>query len=230
MKSVAVIPARGGSKRIHRKNVREFNGRPMLAWPITRALDSGLFDSVIVSTDDDEIAAAALAAGAEVPFRRPPELADDHTATVPVIAHAIQALDLPVDNFTAVCCIYPATPLLDPGDLHQAFTAWRDRPERFVLAAHASEPRLARALTLDDRGAARMLLPEFAATRTQDLPRTYLDAGWFYVGSTRAWTNASTIIEGASVIEISADRAIDIDTEADWQRALDAAAHINEHA
>jgi N-acylneuraminate cytidylyltransferase len=217
---IAVIPARGGSKRVPRKNVRDFHGRPMIAWAIQHAIQADVFDRVVVSTDDDEIAAAAEAAGADVPFRRPAALADDHTATIPVIAHAIEALGSPCDDATAVCCIYPATPLVEPAQLRAAVERWRLDPTRFVLAAYAPDLPIARAFTLDEDGAARMLLPGFTATRTQDLPRTLLDAGCFYVGSTRAWTTAESVIEGARVVEIPADRAIDIDTEADWQRAL----------
>lgn len=222
MSAVAIIPARGGSRRIPRKNVRDFRGRPMIAWAVQHALAAGCFERVVVTTDDDEIATAAVAAGAEAPFRRPADLADEHTPTTPVIAHAITALGLPADDEMAVCCVYPATPLLEPADLRAALDAWRARPERFVVAAYAPHLPIARAFALDDDGA-RMLLPGFATTRTQDLPRVYLDAGWFYVGSTRLWLGATSIIEGAGVIEIDADRAIDIDTEADWQRALERA-------
>ena len=224
MTSIAVIPARGGSKRVPRKNVRDFHGRPMIAWPIAAALAAGVFDRVVVSTDDDEIAAAAAAAGAEVPFRRPAELADDHTPTAPVIAHAAAALGLPIDDATGVCCIYPATPLLEASDLRSAVEVWRARAERFVIAAYAPDLPIARAFTLDDEGSAALLLPQFSGTRTQDLPRTLLDAGWFYVGSTRAWAAAVSPIEGAAVVEIEPDRAIDIDTEDDWRRALERAA------
>jgi N-acylneuraminate cytidylyltransferase len=222
MTTVAIIPARGGSKRIPRKNVRDFNGRPMIAWAIGHALEAGIFDRIIVSTDDDEIATAAKDAGAEVPFQRPAHLADDMTTTTPVIAHAISELGLSVDGATPVCCIYPATPLLSPDDLRAVLDAWERRPDRFALTAFAPELPIARAFALDADGAARMLLPGVAEMRTQDLPRALLDLGWCYVGSTRAWTESTSAIEGASVVEIPADRASDIDTEDDWQRALQA--------
>ena len=220
MNAVAIIPARGGSKRIPRKNVRDFNGRPMIAWAIGHAREAGIFDRVIVSTDDDEIAAAAEAAGAEVPFRRPANLADDTTATAPVIAHAITQLGLTIDDTSPVCCIYPATPLLEANDLRRVLAAWHERPERFALTGYAPTLPITRAFTLDDEGAASFLQPEFAQTRTQDLPRALLDVGWCYIGSTRAWGEATSVINGASVVEIPAERAIDIDTEDDWQYAL----------
>jgi pseudaminic acid cytidylyltransferase len=220
MNAVAIIPARGGSKRIPRKNLREFNGRPMIAWAIGHAIAAGIFDRVVVSTDDDDIALAALDAGAEVPFRRPAHLADDTTATAPVIAHAISALELSIDDTTPACCIYPTTPLLKPDDLRTVLDVWLEHPERFVLTGYAPALPIARAFTLDGDGAAALLLPEFAMTRTQDLPRAMLDVGWCYVGSTRAWTTTTSVIDGASVVEIPAERAIDIDTEADWQQAL----------
>ncbi|MEE4209386.1 MAG: pseudaminic acid cytidylyltransferase, partial [Parvularcula sp.] len=113
--SVAILPARGGSKRVPRKNVRDFAGRPMIAWPIATAQASGCFERIVVSTDDDEIARIAREVGAETPFRRPDALADDHTGTRPVVAHAVNALGL--DPETAVCCIYPTAPFLDAADL-----------------------------------------------------------------------------------------------------------------
>ena len=114
---IAVIPARGGSKRIPRKNIRPFGGKPMIAWSIEAALASGCFDRVIVSTDDGEIADVARRCGAEVPFMRPPELSDDHTGTIPVIAHAILAAQQEGSAATAVCCIYATAPFVRPEDL-----------------------------------------------------------------------------------------------------------------
>ena len=224
MTAVAVIPARGGSKRVPRKNVRDFNGRPMIAWPIATAIASGAFDRVVVSTDDDEIAAAAEAAGAEVPFRRPADLADDHTPTVPVIAHAVGELGLADDRGTAVCCIYPATPLLTSADLHAGLAAWHQRPGRFAFCAYDPGLPICRAVVVGDDGAAAWLAPEHARTRSQDLPRTLLDAGWYYVGAGASWASAVSILEGATPVEIDRARAVDIDTEEDWQRAAALAA------
>lgn len=226
MTTVAIIPARGGSRRVPRKNVRDFHGRPMIAWPIAAALESGLFDRIVVSTDDDEIAAAATTAGAEVPFRRPADLADDHAPTLPVIAHAIEELGLPIDDDTAVCCLYPATPLVLPDDLRAGAALLAERGG-FAVAAYAPPIPIARAFAPDAEGRARWLLPDHARTRTQDLPRIFLDAGWFYWGSTASWTTADSIVDGATILEIPADRALDIDTEADWQRAAALASDSN---
>jgi pseudaminic acid cytidylyltransferase len=166
---LAVIPARGGSKRIPRKNIRPFAGKPMVAYAIDAARTTGLFDHVIISTDDIEIATIGRALGAEIPFMRPVELADDTTPTVPVIAHAIRScreLGWPVRQ---ACCIYPTAPLLDPRDIEAAFRMLdgQDQPYVFPVAEYASPVQ--RALRRAADGRAQPLFPEFVRTRTQDL-------------------------------------------------------------
>ena len=132
---LCVIPARGGSKRIPRKNIREFGGKPMIAWSIKAALASGCFDQVIVSTDDDEIAKIAESFGAEVPFRRPADLADDQTATRPVVIHVIQEVEKDFGRTDHVCVIYPTAPFIQVADLHVVLINYR-RKCRFCLQRH----------------------------------------------------------------------------------------------
>ena len=218
---IAVLPARGGSKRVPRKNVRPFCGRPMIAWPIRAALDSGLFDKVVVTTEDDEIAAAARAAGAEVPFMRPAGLADDHTPTRAVVNHAITAMaGLTGRPVASACLIYATAAFLAPDDLRAA-RALLDAPGRdFVFAALPFAHPVQRALVEDGAGGVRMLSPEHAGTRSQDLPEAFHDAAQFYWGRAEAFLAGRPMFGPASAPYLLArDRAVDIDTPADWDFA-----------
>jgi N-acylneuraminate cytidylyltransferase len=203
----------------------------MIEWAIETALGSELFDRVIVSTDDSRIAEIAMASGAEVPFTRSEALSDDATSTMPVVADAIDLLDLPVDSAHAVCCIYPTTPLLEAADLERALTLWSSSEVAFTFAAYRVELPILRAFTKGPRGRAELLFAENANRRTQDLPEVYLDAGQFYFGSTLAWTSYESLIgANSNFIEIPSIRAIDIDTEDDWQQAEEAARHLDRAA
>lgn len=220
MSRVAIIPARGGSKRIPRKNLREFLGRPMIAYPIALARGSGLFDRVVVSTDDDEIAALASEEGAEVPFRRPDDLANDHAGTRPVIEHAIRALEHDGDPVALVCCLYPCTPLLEEGDLRAALAMLDTLPaDRFVISLAAFPSAIERALRRDGAGHAHPVDPAMSQKRTQDLEPAYYDAGQFYAGRREAWLGPRAIFDGAGSVVLPASRAVDIDTEEDWAMA-----------
>lgn len=218
--TLAVIPARGGSKRIPRKNIRPFAGNPMIAFAIDAALASGQFDHVVVSTDDDEIADIARERGAEVPFLRPAELSDDFTPTVPVIAHAIGACTELGMATELVCCIYPGVPLIDPADL----TAARER--LVASGAHYAFPvapfpaAIQRALRRDgETGTTRPFNPEYVNTRTQDLEPAYFDAGQFYWGHRQAWLDGLNIHANGTTIVLPEWRVVDIDTPEDWTRA-----------
>ena len=216
-KPIAVIPARGGSKRIPRKNLRHFAGRPMIAYAIQAALDAGVFGQILVSTDDEEIASVARAEGAEVPFMRPAHLADDHTATVPVIEHAVNALTLTDD--TPVCCIYPAVPLLQPSDLATALSLLRSESPEYVFPVVGYPSPIQRALVRDTEGGTRPLQPEHMQTRTQDLTPAFFDAGQFYWGLASTWRAGLSIHGHARTLVIPEWRGIDIDTPDDWVRA-----------
>ncbi|MEM9430239.1 MAG: pseudaminic acid cytidylyltransferase [Pseudomonadota bacterium] len=212
--SLAVIPARGGSKRIPRKNIRLFAGRPVIAWSIAAAREAGL-ERVVVSTDDEEIAAIAMAEGAEVPFRRPTALADDLTPTRPVIAHAVEALGAE----GPVACIYPAAPFLEGADLRAGLAALGPGVT-YALAVTLYPHPIQRALRRHPDGRIEMLSPEHAHTRSQDLEEAWHDAGQFYCADAATWATDAPILSSRSVgIPLPGHRAHDIDTEEDWERA-----------
>ncbi len=216
---IAIIPARGGSKRIPRKNILPFAGQPMIRWPITAARDSGLFDHVIVSTDDDEIAQVAQAAGAAAPFRRPAALADDFAPARGVINHAIRATEeLHAARTTQVCCIYATAALIEAQDLIAAHALLNEREDtRFVFAAASFAHPAQRAMTETDGGGVEMLFPEHAKTRSQDLAETFHDAGMFYWGQRDAFLAEHPMFGPQSrPWLIPRTRAQDIDTPEDW--------------
>jgi pseudaminic acid cytidylyltransferase len=216
---LAIIPARGGSKRIPRKNIRDFAGRPMIGYAIAAARDAGVFDRIVVSTDDDEIAAIAREQGAEVPFKRPPELSNDTAGTVPVIQHAMQTLAQTGVPATRVCCIYPGVPLLQARVLRQALERLQDSGCDFVFPVLEFPSPVQRALARDADGSTRSMFPEHAQTRTQDLPPAYHDAGQFYWGTSAAWLSGRSPHLGARTIVLPSWAAVDIDTPEDWARA-----------
>jgi pseudaminic acid cytidylyltransferase len=216
---LAVIPARGGSKRIPRKNIKPFAGKPMLSYAIDAARASGLFDHIVVSTDDEEIAQLARSAGATVPFMRPPELSDDITPTVPVVAHAIRECAARGMAADQVCCIYPGVPLLDVADLKQAFDLLQSSGSAYVFPVTTFPSAVQRALQRDADGSTRPMYPQFASTRTQDLEPAYHDVGQFYWGTARSWLDGLNIHQNGRTIVVPEWRVVDIDTPADWQRA-----------
>ncbi|MES2339697.1 MAG: pseudaminic acid cytidylyltransferase [Pseudomonadota bacterium] len=217
---IAVIPARGGSKRIPRKNIRVFAGKPMIAYAIDAAHASGAFDRVVVSTDDAEIADIARAHGAELPFTRPAELADDHTPTVPVIAHAITACRALGWDIDAACCIYPGVPLIDPQDILAARDLLDEAGgEGFAFPVAEFPSAIQRALRRGEGGAVAPFDPAHVGTRTQDLEPAYYDAGQFYWGGAAAWLAGLNIHANGRTIVLPEWRVVDIDTPADWERA-----------
>lgn len=216
---IAVIPARGGSKRIPRKNIRPFCGKPMIAYAIETALASALFEHVVVSTDDDEIAEVALRYGAEVPFRRPSILADDHTGTLPVMAHAIERCQSMGWDVDAACCIYPAVPLLQPSDLREGCRLLEKSGEEFAFPIVAFPSAIQRALHMLPDGHVKPMHPEYTGTRTQDLEPAYYDAGQFYWGLTTAWLRGVSPHQVGVAMAIPEWRAVDVDTPSDWRRA-----------
>lgn len=217
---LAVIPARGGSKRIPRKNIRDFCGRPMISWSISAARDSGCFDKIMVSTDDPEIAALAREYGAETPFLRPAELSDDHTPTVPVVAHAIvQAMALwgPV---SAVCCLYATAPFVRAEDLQNGLTRLEAGNCNFVFPVTTFAFPIQRALRRSETGEVTLFHPEHQTTRSQDLEEAWHDAGQFYWGHKQAWMEGGQIMASGSVgLALPRYRVQDIDTPEDWTRA-----------
>lgn len=218
--NVAIIPARGGSKRILRKNVMPFIGQPIIGYSIETALRSGLFERVIVSTDDDDIADVARRFGAEVPFVRPSELSDDTSGTHEVVAHAVRWL---LDDGSPVrfaCCFYATAPLAVIEDLKRGLNALQRGGWDTVVAATTFASPVFRALTRNEDGGVRMIFPEHYRTRSQDLPVAIHDAGQFY------WTTIATALAPSrgftartSVVMVPRWRVQDIDTPEDWTRA-----------
>jgi pseudaminic acid cytidylyltransferase len=219
--NICVIPARGGSKRIPRKNIREFCGKPMIAWSIEAAQQSDCFEQVVVSTEDPEIAAVARDWGADVPFLRPAQLADDYVGTTPVVAHAVQwCLDR--DQVPeAVCCLYATSPFVQPQDLRLGLQSLDSVPEeRFVFTATSYPFPIQRALRLDSSsGRAQMWEPENFNKRSQDLEEAYHDAGQFYFGRPQAWLTDRNLFQGSLPLVLPRWRVQDIDVEDDWIRA-----------
>jgi pseudaminic acid cytidylyltransferase len=217
---IAVIPARGGSKRIPRKNIKLFCGKPMIAWSIEAAKSSGLFEHVIVSTDDAEIAEVAKQWGAEVPFKRPEELSNDYAGTTSVIAHATQwALDQGID-LEAVCCIYATAPFVQKDDLKQGWDALNSGDWDYAFTVTDFTAPIFRSFKQTAEGGIEMFFPEHFSTRSQDLPIALHDAGQFYWGRPTAWLDGKRIFDWRSKpVMIPRWRVQDIDTVDDWERA-----------
>lgn len=218
---VAVIPARGGSKRIARKNIRPFLGTPLLQRTIAVLTKAALFDRIVVSTDDEEIAALAIAAGAEAPFRRPAELADDHTGARPVIIHAIETLERDsAVTLGPVCIVYPTAVSIEPDDIRESFGQLESDSVDFVFSAAGFDAPIQRALRRLPDGTCELMWPEHTHTRSQDLEEAYHDAGQFYWGHRRAWLAGTPVFAAKSRMHILPRwRVQDIDTEEDWTRA-----------
>ena len=213
---VAIIPARGGSKRIPNKNIRLFAGKPILTYSIETAAKSGLFDLIIVSTDSPDIAAVARDHGAGV-HNRSAELSDDHTGTMQVIRDVL--LNIEADM---ACCIYATAPLLTPRDLEVGYRTLITRDyEQFAFSVCEYQMPIERALRLSPTtGSVSAISPEHAGTRTQDLPKSYRDAAQFYWCRRRALLDGLPLYSDLSVgIPLPADRVCDIDTEDDWRLA-----------
>jgi pseudaminic acid cytidylyltransferase len=216
---IAIIPARGGSKRIPRKNIRPMAGMPLIGRAIDTAHQSGLFERVVVSTDDDEIAEISRSFGAEVPFRRPEELSDDLCPTRPVIAHAIRyLLEARESDFAATCVMYPAAVLALPSDLRSALDVFRTGDVDQVFSAARFPAPIQRSWLLSSDGLALFREPENFNRRSQDLLETFYDAGQFYWSTNDYWlSDRPEETYRRQLYELPRDRVCDIDTEDDWQ-------------
>ncbi|TKB05598.1 pseudaminic acid cytidylyltransferase [Desulforhopalus sp. IMCC35007] len=217
---LAVIPARGGSKRIPRKNIREFCGKPIIAYSIEAALQSKCFDSVIVSTDDAEIAAVARECGAETPFVRPEELSNDCAGTIPVIKHAIEWF---IENGVQpelVCCVYATAPFVTPQDLKRGLELLVSTQCEYAFTVTSYPFPIQRAVKITQSGRLEMFQPEHFNTRSQDLEEAFHDAGQFYWGRSKAFLGELPIFtEDAAPVVLPRHRVQDIDTLEDWYKA-----------
>lgn len=217
---IAIIPARGGSKRIPRKNIKEFCGKPMIAWSIQAAQASNCFDRIIVSTDDQEIANIAHQLGADVPFMRPDELADDYTGTIPVIRHAIQWFEAHEGKVDFACCIYATAPFLSADDLRLGWEVIRGDSCDYAFSVTSYAFPIQRAIRIAEDGTVAMFNPEHSLTRSQDLDEAWHDAGQFYWGTAAAWCAQKAIFgQTSKPIHLPRHRVQDIDTPEDWVRA-----------
>lgn len=217
---VAIIPARGGSKRIPRKNIRLFCGRPMIAWSIESALKSACFDHIFVSTDDVEIAGIAKALGAEAPFMRPAELADDYAGTIPVIAHAVGWINHHVGVVDHVCCLYATAPFTQADDLRRGFDLLQHSGADYAFSVTSFPFPIQRAIRITSEQRVEMFNPECFGMRSQDLEEAFHDAGQFYWGRAAAWLEGKSLFSRDSVpVFLPRYRVQDIDTVEDWDRA-----------
>jgi pseudaminic acid cytidylyltransferase len=217
---LCVIPARGGSKRIPRKNIRPFAGRPIMAYSIETALESGLFDRVMVSTDDEEIAEVARRLGAEVPFMRPAGLADDQTGTNTVVRQAIQWHAVNAVQVAQACCLYATAPFIQARYLSEGLDRLLAAGKSFVFSVTPYPFPIQRAIRLNPQGEVEALYPEFRQTRSQDLEPTYHDAGQFYWGTAQAFLDEVPLFSSAALPVLLPPHLVqDIDNEEDWRRA-----------
>ena len=220
MTATAIIPARGGSKRIPRKNIRQFHGRPMIAWTIDTAINSGLFSNVIVSTDDAEIAAIAQEHGAQVPFLRPADFSNDYATTKDVMRHAVTWLAKNQIESDFVCCLYATAPFLQAEDVVKGLRALQESTAEYAYAVTEFDYSPHRALIKNQNGQVSLEKPELAAVRSQDLPSLVHDAGQFYWAKTETWLTQQEVLSSAGIgIEIPRSQAQDIDNEEDWKLA-----------
>lgn len=220
--NVAIIPARGGSKRIPRKNIKAFCGKPMIAWSIDAARQSGVFDRIIVSTDDEEIADVARHYGAEVPFMRPQILSDDFSGTNAVIKHAVQMLEKEGDVIANACCIYATAPFIQIADILEGYkNITQNEDVLFSFPVCEFPYPIQRAIKKIDNDRLEMFQPENFTSRSQDLEPAYHDVGQFYWGKRDAWLNdLQTFAAYSMPVVIPRKRAIDLDTPEDWELAV----------
>lgn len=219
--NLCVIPARGGSKRIPRKNIRSFHGKPIIVWSIEAVKKAGVFDAVVVSTDDEEIALIAESCGAQTPFRRPAELSNDHAATLPVIAHSIRWWEEHRGAVDYCCCIYATAPFLQPEYLRKGLELLREKPEaEFSFSVTSYAFPIFRALRISGSGRLEMFWPDNESKRSQDFPEAWHDAGQFYWGRKNAFLENAGIFTAKSYPVIIPRHLVqDIDTAEDWERA-----------
>lgn len=220
MRAMAVIPARGGSKRIPGKNIKLFAGKPIIAYSIEAASVSGLFDRIIVSTDSEEIAAVARRYGGETPFMRPAELADDHAGTDAVFLHALEWIAERGAPPEHACCLCATAPLIDAADLRRGLDLLKSADATAAFSVAAYEHPIFRALRLNERGRLEMFWPEHRLTRSQDLPVAYHDAAQFYWANVARYRAVKRFFSSEAVpVVLPRHRVLDIDTPEDWEHA-----------
>tara|TARA_Y100000991_G_scaffold208384_1_gene187334 strand:+ start:304 stop:999 length:696 start_codon:yes stop_codon:yes gene_type:complete len=218
--NLLIIPARGGSKRIPRKNIKHFQGKPIIEWTINESKKLKIFDKFIVSTDDDEIAKISKSAGFEIPFIRPKNLSGDHSSTRDVIIHSIKFFKNINIEFDNICCLYPTSALLDANDISKALEKLMEsKKDIYIFSALNYCHPIQRSFFIEKNGFSKIIFPESIKKRTQDLEPAFHDAGQFYIASEKTWLNKEDIFEGGLPYILPKNRAIDIDTMEDWELA-----------
>jgi len=218
--NICVVPARGGSKRIPRKNIKVFNGKPIIAYSIEAALESNCFEQIIVSTDDNEIAEVAKTYGAKVPFIRPVELSNDYAGTIPVIKHAIEWLESHNHTIDNVCCLYATAPFIQSQTIFKAFQQLQESKADYCFSVTSFAFPIQRSIRITHDDKVDMFYPENFNVRSQDLEEAYHDAGQFYWGKVQAFKDELPLFsEAASPYILPRYLVQDIDTTEDWIRA-----------
>ena len=218
--NLCVIPARGGSKRIKHKNIKTFNGKPIIAYSIEAALKSKCFSKVIVSTDDNEIAEVAEKFGAYVPFVRPSNLSNDFAGTIPVVKHAINWMEKNNNKFDNVCCLYATAPFLRPDIISKAYEQLLKSKKDYCFSVTSYAFMIQRAIKISQDNKINMFYPEYFNKRSQDLDEAFHDAGQFYWGKPQAFKDELPIFsEVSSPFILPRHLVQDIDTMEDWIRA-----------
>ena len=216
---LCVIPARGGSKRIPRKNIKNFCGQSMIGYSIKAALASKCFDKIIVSTDNQEIAQVSRSFGAETPFVRPEKLANDYMGTVPVVKHAIEWFDKQGQSPVDVCCLYATTPFIKADSIKKAYNQMKHTQSDYCFTITSFVSPIQRSIKITSEGRIDMFYPEYLETRSQDLEDAYHDAGQFYWGAKEIWLRKKRLTNKSCIIDIPKFRYHDIDTLDDWKKA-----------
>ena len=217
--NICIIPARGGSKRIPKKNIKIFGGQPMISWSIEAALNSECFKRVIVSTDDDEISEISQRYGAEVPFKRSASLSDDYTGTIPVIKSAINWLEMRGEKINYICCLYPTAPFIEVSYLREGLEKLIEHNASYSISVTSFPYPIQRAFKLKNNKL-QMFFPENINKRSQDLEKSFHDAGQFYWGKRSSWMGEEKILDHNTVpIFIPRYKVQDIDNEEDWIQA-----------
>jgi pseudaminic acid cytidylyltransferase len=218
--NICVIPARGGSKRIIQKNIKDFNGSPIISYSIKAALKSNCFDRVIVSSDDKEIINISKKYGAEAPFIRPAELSDDYVGIIPVVKHAIEQIEFNKNNVENVCCLFATAPFISPETISNSLTKLKQTNADFCFSISSFPFPIQRALKISQEKRVEMFNPDYYLSRSQDLEKSYHDAGQFYWGKAKAFKDEIPLFSEVSIPYVLESFLVqDIDTEEDWTRA-----------
>jgi pseudaminic acid cytidylyltransferase len=217
--NIAIIPARGGSKRIPRKNIRDFYGHPILKYSIDAAQRSGLFDKIIVTTDDAEIAEIAKSYNVEVPFLRPKHLSDDFAGTTAVVSHALKWLKEAGEKYEFVCTIYPTAPFLSSDHISKGYRVLKSSTATNTFSATASRYPVQRMFKINEQERCEMFFPENFESRSQDLEEAYHDAGQFYWSRVSNYGKESMFAQSSIPVVLPGYLVQDIDSEDDWVMA-----------